>query len=99
MRNYCKVFHLIDKGNGKEAKCDMTGQSQLHNWAPKLVFCLFKMVLNNVYIICKDLAMREDRKCLPMGKVVKELVHGLCQCGPPVCVYAATHPEHLRDMD
>ena len=34
---YSEMFHLIDKGNCKESKYDMGGQSKGHNWAPKLV--------------------------------------------------------------
>jgi hypothetical protein len=78
MRDYCKMFHLIDKGDGEEAKYDMAGLTWSHNWASKLVFCLFNMVLKKVYVIYKDLATSKDGKCLPMGKGVKELVHGLC---------------------
>jgi len=33
-KEYCEMFHLIDKGNGKEAKYDMAGKSRSHNWAP-----------------------------------------------------------------
>jgi hypothetical protein len=39
-KDYCETFHLIDKGNGAEAKYDMAGKSRSHNWAPKLVFRL-----------------------------------------------------------
>ena len=28
-KEYCKTFHLIDKGNGKEAKYDMAGKSRM----------------------------------------------------------------------
>ena len=33
-KEYCEMFHLIDKGNGKEAKYDMAGKSRSQNWAP-----------------------------------------------------------------
>ena len=33
---YSKTFHLIDKGNGIEAKYDMGGHSKKHNWSPKI---------------------------------------------------------------
>ncbi len=51
---YCKTFHLIDKGNGKEAKYDMAGKSRSHNWAPKLVFRLFNMAINNAYVLSRN---------------------------------------------
>jgi hypothetical protein len=28
------MFHLIDKGNGKEAMYEMAEKSRSHNWAP-----------------------------------------------------------------
>ncbi len=55
MKEYSETFHLIDKGNGAEAKYDMAGQSRSHNWAPKLVFRMFNMALNNSYIVYKEL--------------------------------------------
>jgi hypothetical protein len=30
-KDYCQMFHLLDKGNGMEAKYNMAGQSRLHN--------------------------------------------------------------------
>jgi hypothetical protein len=48
---YCETFHLIDKGNGAEATYDMAGKSRSHNWAPKLVFRLYNMAMNNAYVI------------------------------------------------
>jgi hypothetical protein len=59
MKEYSKTFHLIDKRNGKEAKYDMAGKSRKHNWSPKLVFRMFNMVLNNTYIVYKELVSRE----------------------------------------
>ena len=35
-KDYSETFHLVDKGNGKESKYDMGGQTKGHNWAPKL---------------------------------------------------------------
>jgi hypothetical protein len=37
-KEYCMTFHLIDKGNAREAKYDMAGATLSHNWSPKLVF-------------------------------------------------------------
>ncbi len=101
MKEYSKTFHFIDKGNGKEVKYDMAGKSWKHNWSPKLVFRMFNMTLNNAYVVYKELASREGngRDCFNMGKVVRELAHGLCQWGEPIQKYATTHPVHLQDMD
>lgn len=35
-KDYSETFHLIYKGNGKESRYDMGGQTKGHNWAPKL---------------------------------------------------------------
>ena len=103
-----KTFHLIDRGNGKEAKYDMARESKSHKWVPKLVFRMFNMVLNNTYVIYKELVSRDggnpfresnERACLTMGKAVRELVHGLCQWGEPIQTRVVTHPVHWRDMD
>jgi hypothetical protein len=96
---YCKTFHLIDKGNGKEAKYHMARKSQSHNWVPKLFFHLFNMAINNAHVVYKELVTRDGGKRLLMGKAVKELAHSLCQQGAPIRNRAATHLAHLPDMD
>jgi hypothetical protein len=45
--DYCLTYHHIDKGNGAEAKCDLSTGSHLHGWRPKLAACYFNMNLNN----------------------------------------------------
>ncbi len=47
MKDYSESFQLINKGNGKKAKYNMAGNSRSHNLAPKLVFRLFNMAMNN----------------------------------------------------
>ena len=68
-------------GNGKEAKYNMAGKSRSNNWAPKLVLQMFNMAMNNAYVAYKYLVSREGGQVLLMGKVVRELAHGLCQRG------------------
>jgi hypothetical protein len=46
-KDYCKTYHLIDKGNGAKAKYDLSTESHLHGWGPKLASCYFNMNLNN----------------------------------------------------
>jgi hypothetical protein len=98
-KDYCETFHLIDKGNGAEAKYDMAGQSRSHNWAQKLVFRLFNMAMNNAYVTYKELVWRDGGKAMPMGRSMKELAHALCQQGESIRRYAPMHPAHLREMD
>ena len=100
-KEYCETFHLIDKGNGREAKYDMAGATRSHNWAPKLVFRMFNMAMNNAYVVFRELVSRQGdgSKPLLMGKAVRELAHSLCQRGEPIRNRATTHPSNLRDMD
>ena len=97
-KTYCETFHLIDKGNGAEATYDMAGKSRSHNWAPKLVFRLFNMAMNNAYVMYKELVKRDGEEALSMGRAMKELAHGLCQQGESMRSNAVMHPSHLRDM-
>jgi hypothetical protein len=48
---YCLTYHHIDKGNGAEAKYNMSTESHLHGWGPKLAARFFNMNLNNAYKI------------------------------------------------
>jgi hypothetical protein len=47
--DYCKTYHKIDKGNGAEAKYDLSAKSHLHGWPPKLAARYFNMKINNAY--------------------------------------------------
>jgi hypothetical protein len=50
-KTYCNTYHKIDKGNGAEAKYDISTESHLHGWKPKLAARFFNMNLNNAYKI------------------------------------------------
>ena len=99
-RDYCKTFHLIDKGNGAEANYDLGGKSRLHNWLPKLIFWLYNMSLNNAYKMYKALVKQHTPKWrfLDMGNTVRELTHDLCQMGPAKRKLRAEHPSWMQDM-
>jgi hypothetical protein len=45
--DYCSTYHLIDKGNGAEAQYDLSIESHLHGWPPKLSARWFNMNINN----------------------------------------------------
>ena len=77
----------------------MAGASGSNNLARKLVFWMFNRVMNNTYVVYTHLVSREGGRVLPMGKVVRELAHGLCQRREPIRKMATTHPSHLQDMD
>mmetsp|Transcript_14103 Transcript_14103/g.29816 ORF Transcript_14103/g.29816 Transcript_14103/m.29816 type:complete len:284 (-) Transcript_14103:390-1241(-) len=98
--NYSKTFHLIDKGNGVEAKYDLAGQSRKHGWTPKLSSRLFKMNFNNLYRIYFSLMVKNnpERRPLSMTEGIKEATHSLLQRGPTMRVWALEHPSPIRDM-
>ena len=54
-KDYSKICHCINKGNDAEAKYDMGGASQKHNWTPKIVMRLFSINMNNAYKLYKRL--------------------------------------------
>jgi hypothetical protein len=93
-RDYCKTFHLINKGNGAEANYDLVGKSCLHNWSPKLIFRLFNMSINNAYKMYMTLVKQHtpERRFLDMGNAVREFAHNLCQRGPAMRKLRAEHP-------
>jgi hypothetical protein len=49
--DFCHTYHHIHKGNGAEAKYDISTKSHLHGWGPKLAAHYFNMNLNNAYKI------------------------------------------------
>ena len=40
--DYCNTYHKIDKGNGAEAKYNLSTESHLHGWGPKLAARAFE---------------------------------------------------------
>ena len=99
-KDYSETFHLIDKGNGAEAKFDMGGHSKTHNWCPKLVWRIFNMGQNNAYNIYVRLIEKyaKGRRFLKMGEAVQEMMHAFCQRGEPMRSLTAEHPAHIRDL-
>lgn len=87
IKDYCETFHLIDKGNGAEAKFDLGGESHHHGWSPKLAARLFNMHLNNVYTIyCSVVedhsqAVRLRYKPKELRKCIVDLAHTLLKQG------------------
>ncbi len=69
-KEYCSTFHLINKGNGKEAKYDMVRASRSHNWAPKLVFRMFNMAMINAYVVYKE-GDKGGGECVAYGESSK----------------------------
>ena len=82
-KDYCETYHLIDKGNGREAKFWIGGGSKKHGWSPKLAARLFNMNLNNAYKIYTTLYAKHHPGCKPMEMrdCVIDLTHSLLQQG------------------
>ena len=60
---YCKMFNLIDKGNGVKLRYTMANDdSNTHGLTPKLSFRLFNMTLNNAYRIYTCLHKRHHQQ-------------------------------------
>ncbi|OEU06056.1 hypothetical protein FRACYDRAFT_256571 [Fragilariopsis cylindrus CCMP1102] len=83
---YCQTYHLIDKGNGSEAKYDLSTESHLHGWSPKLASRFFNMNLNNAYNIYKYLYTKyhPDRTPMIMRSCINDLTHSLLQQGSEI---------------
>ena len=99
-KDYSETFHLIDKGNGKESKYDLGGQTKGHNWAPKLVMRFFNMCMGNAHTMYSALVKEHtpSRVLLKMKECVNMLAHHFMQTGPPIRKRKAQHPIPSRDL-
>ena len=99
--DYSDTFHLIDKGNGAEAKYDLSGQSRKHGWSPKLSLRLFNMNFNNTYKIYMALMKKHNpgRRCLQMSEGITESAHAFLQRGASMRQRTAEHPSPVRNMN
>jgi hypothetical protein len=82
--SYCSTYHLIDKGNGAEAKYDISTESHLHGWGPKLAACCFNMNTNNAYKVycCLYKMYHPGRDPMKLKDCINNLTHSLLQQGP-----------------
>ena len=80
---YCCTYHLIDKGNGAEAKYDISTESHLHGWPPKLAARFFNMNTNNAYkvYVCLHKKYHRRRKPMEIRDCINNLTHSLLQQG------------------
>jgi hypothetical protein len=84
--DYCKTYHKIDKGNGAEAKYDLSTESHLHGWGPELAALYFNMNLNNAYkmycwIYCW---IHPTSRPMLLKDCIHTLSHSLLQRGDPM---------------
>jgi hypothetical protein len=84
--DYCKTYHKIDKGNGAEAKYDLSTESHLHGWGPKLAARYFNMNLNNSSKLYCYIYKRVHHPLIPMPlkEGIHNLTHSLLQRGDPM---------------
>ena len=86
-KDYYLTYHyLIDKGNGSEAKYDLSTKSHLHGWTPKLASCYFNMNINNAYRIYCYLFKKHHpgQVAMPLKECIHNLTHSLLQQGAPL---------------
>jgi hypothetical protein len=83
-KTYCSTYHQIDKGNGAEAKYDLSTESHLHGWGPKLAARYFNMNLNNAYKVycCLYKKYHPGRDPMKLKDCINNLTHSLLQQGP-----------------
>jgi hypothetical protein len=82
--DYCSTYHKIDKGNGAEAKYDLSTESHLHGWGPKLAARYFNMNLNNTAKLYHRLVYKKVHHPLipmPLKEGIHNLTHSLLQRG------------------
>ena len=94
-----KIFHLIDKGNGAEAKYELGGQSRTHGWIPKLSCRLFNTNFNNSFRIALPLIEKHNpgRRPVTISEGIKEATRALLQRGNNMRTQAPDHPSPVRD--
>ena len=99
-KDYSQTFHLIDKGNGKESKYDMGGQTKGHNWAPKFVMRYWNFNLGNAHTMYEALVSTYTPDCckMDMDECVCFLAHLLMQRGNKMRTQVPEHPNFSRDL-
>jgi hypothetical protein len=99
--DYCETYYHIDKGNGAEAKYDLSTESHLHGWGPKLATQYFNMNANNAYkIYCVLYTIHHPgRAPMEMKDCINNLTHSLLQQGEDIWQrsYGAT-PSATKDL-
>jgi hypothetical protein len=75
------AYHLIDKGNGAEAKYDLSPEYHLHGWPPKLAAHYFSMNINNAKKIFCFLYKKyhPNQVVMPIKEGIHNLTHSLLQ--------------------
>jgi hypothetical protein len=89
-KTYCNTYHKIDKGNGAEAKYDISAtstKSHLHGWPPKLAARYFNIWRhmnnsNNAYkvYVCLHNKHHPGRDPMSLREYIINLTHSLLTC-------------------
>ncbi len=99
-KSYSETFHLIDKGNGAEAKYDISLESHTHGWTPKMSARYFNIGTNNAYKIYESLVSKytPHRRFYDLGEAIREAAHALIQKGEQMRQQQPEHPPAIRDL-
>jgi hypothetical protein len=81
--DYCKTYHKIDKGYGSEAKYNLSTESHLHGWPPKLAARYFNMNINDSNKMFCFLYKKYNpgQVVMPIKEAVHNLTHSFLQRG------------------
>jgi hypothetical protein len=98
--DYCMTYHKIGKGNGAEAKYDLSTESHLHGWPPKLAARYFNMNLNNTdKLYCYIYKMVHHSLIpMPLKEGIHNLIHSLLQRGDPRQRGTGAPPSTTKDI-
>ena len=95
-----EIIHLIDKGNGKEAKYDLGGQSKTHNWSPKVFWRLINISMANAFVLYQALAEEHNPDSNPLGMKgeTKEATHVFFPMMPVYTKAKGKHPTWVQNL-
>ena len=96
-------FHLINKGNGAGAHCDLKDKNPIHNWTPKFSLCYCNFNFNNsckmYQLYCK---IMNDVVCnwntFMMLDVILEGFNACLQIQEPMKEQEVEHPIPIFDL-
>ena len=100
-RDYSKTFHIIDKGNGAEAKYNIGLQSHKNGCTPKLRLRYFNININNAYKVYEYLVNKHTpgRCYYDLKEAIDEAAHALLQRVDSMRLQKVEHPVHVRNLE
>jgi len=82
-KTYCETYHWIDKENGVEAKYDLSTESHLNGWGPKIAARYFNIDINNSYKVYTFLYNKHHNpdNVMPSKQCIQNSTHSVLQQG------------------